>query len=281
MDFEARFYDPWLARWTVVDPLASYEPSWSPYRYAFNNPVRYIDPSGLLEIDQIVDIFNNAPSGASSYDGNGNCTCGCEGKPPCESKSFTNNPFGAAAAAKVVQETTKKVATYSLGAIGAGVSAFITAMLSSHDTGEGSSKWTSEDQRLLDKLRFEESQGTLTDQQKRDLEELRGRFEESGLNAPSSNDAGLPKLGIKKFDKLDLTKASGDDLFNYARIFENQYKAGKIGAMTRNQAARFIRLLRKRGVKVRIDEPHLPPNPWQVPHLNVGDKGQIHVPILN
>ncbi|WMJ75339.1 SpvB/TcaC N-terminal domain-containing protein [Cytophagaceae bacterium ABcell3] len=91
----------------------------------------------------------------------------------------------------------------------------------------------------------------------------------------------LPKLGIKKFDALDLAKASGDDLFNYAKVFENQFKAGKIGAMTRDQAARFTKLLRQKGIKVRIDAPHSPPNPWQMKHLNVGDKGQIHIPILN
>lgn len=93
--------------------------------------------------------------------------------------------------------------------------------------------------------------------------------------------SNLPSLGISRFDAIDLAKASGDDLFNYAKIFENKYKAGKISAMTRDQAARFARLLRKRGVKVRIDNPHRAPNPWQMKHLNVGDKGQIHIPILD
>lgn len=32
-----------------VDPLADVAPDWTPYRYGFNNPVKYIDPDGLFE----------------------------------------------------------------------------------------------------------------------------------------------------------------------------------------------------------------------------------------
>ena len=40
---------PDIGRWGVVDPLAEKAPNWTPYRYAFNNPVKYIDPKGLFE----------------------------------------------------------------------------------------------------------------------------------------------------------------------------------------------------------------------------------------
>jgi hypothetical protein len=34
-----------------IDPLAEEKPNWTPYRFCFNNPLRYTDPTGLLEDD--------------------------------------------------------------------------------------------------------------------------------------------------------------------------------------------------------------------------------------
>ena len=47
-DFGARNYDPALGRWMNVDPLAEKYPSISPYTYAYNNPVYYIDPDRMM-----------------------------------------------------------------------------------------------------------------------------------------------------------------------------------------------------------------------------------------
>ena len=42
-------YDPALGRWHVLDPLADLAPGITPYRYGFNNPVSFTDPTGMYE----------------------------------------------------------------------------------------------------------------------------------------------------------------------------------------------------------------------------------------
>ncbi len=67
-DMDMRDYDPAIGRWLAIDPVTHF--SQSPYNAFDGNPVFWADPSGADGIS-LMDLFNSAGNGITSYSSNG------------------------------------------------------------------------------------------------------------------------------------------------------------------------------------------------------------------
>ena len=65
MDFKN--YDPAIGRFHSPDPLGELTPDWTPYRFAFNNPVFFNDPTGLCEDCDFINFYYDGWETQSSF----------------------------------------------------------------------------------------------------------------------------------------------------------------------------------------------------------------------
>ena len=71
LDFGARYYDPWLARWTTQDPLAHKYAGINPYVYCNGDPVNLVDLNGKeWEINgSIITVYLNFTNSSGLSEG--------------------------------------------------------------------------------------------------------------------------------------------------------------------------------------------------------------------
>jgi len=61
--FGARYYDSRIGKFFSVDPLTMKVPHVSPYHYSLNNPMRFVDPTGMIAVENSEFGGDNDESG--------------------------------------------------------------------------------------------------------------------------------------------------------------------------------------------------------------------------